>query len=171
MLCQNCQTRQAKVHYTHIINNHKIEMHLCEQCAEVKSGIVIAMPLDLNNMLSSLVNLQQKNTRGEESDGEVCSKCGMKYSDFLQTGKMGCSNCYRIFADRLTPLLQRIHRGVTHSGKVPARAGKELKAAREIEDLKEQLKTAIQREEYEKAAVLRDKIKDAENMILQERKR
>ncbi len=162
MLCQNCQKRQAKVHYTHIINNRKVEMHLCEQCAELKSGIVIAIPLDLNNMISSFMSIQQENCKAADAGDEACPKCGMKYENFIKTGKMGCSNCYQMFGDRLIPLLQRIHRGVSHCGKVPASFGESMKAVKEIENLKEELKAAICREEYEKAAVLRDKIKEAE---------
>jgi protein arginine kinase activator len=82
--------------------------------------------------------------------------------DFRRTGRVGCGNCYAAFKNEMIPLVKRIHGGVQHTGKVPKRTGGLLKVRRDIDKLKEELKTSIDNEEYEKAAEIRDKIKELE---------
>lgn len=72
---------------------------------------------------------------------------------------MGCDKCYAQFKDRLLPLLKRVQGNTRHSGKLPRRVGDGLRTKRELERLQEELERAVKAEEYEKAVVLRDKIK------------
>ncbi|MDD4493907.1 MAG: UvrB/UvrC motif-containing protein [Eubacteriales bacterium] len=169
MLCQNCQKKVANVHYTHIVNNQMVEMHLCEQCAKQKSILNISIPLDINSFLGGFMGVPHEVQHPASFCSAACDKCGMMYDEFMRTGNMGCSNCYTLFGNRLIPILKRIQRGVTHTGKVPGKAGEGLKAEREIEKLKQELNAAVQKEEYEKAAELRDKIKEAENRLAHKR--
>ena len=56
-------------------------------------------------------------------------------------------------------MLLKVHRGENHKGSVP-HSSPEKKVSTDA--LKEELKAAIEREDFEKAAVLRDKIREEE---------
>jgi protein arginine kinase activator len=94
--------------------------------------------------------------------GITCPLCGSTASDISRTGKVGCAQCYDTFADMLTPYIKRIHGNTEHTGKIPSDAGAEIKTKRQLVQLKEELKKAIENQEFEKAAELRDRIKDIE---------
>lgn len=163
MLCQHCQKRVANVHFTQIVNNNKVEMYLCEQCAKEKGKISFASPLNANDFFSGLMGYANAaSSITSDIQSNVCEKCGMSYEEFQKVGKLGCSNCYTVYGDKLSPLLKRIHGSVEHHGKVPHRISEAVKATREVEKLKLELGKAIQEEEYEKAAQLRDRIKSLE---------
>ncbi len=166
MLCQNCQKRVAKVHFTHVVNGIKTEMYLCEQCASEKGQSGIGQ-FSVNDFLAGLMGTGFGQPEGyvdlPHEERLVCEKCGMTFEEFQRAGKLGCDNCYRIFAGRLKPLLKRLHGSSQHNGKKPERALKEDRALKEIERLKEQLNKAVEKEEYEKAAEIRDKIKELES--------
>jgi protein arginine kinase activator len=164
MLCQNCNKRTANVHFTKIINNKKIEMYLCEQCANEKGQFSFGSPLDVTNFLFGYANSGNDAAYNISAvKNTVCQKCGMGYEDFLKTGKMGCGECYNTYREKLKPALKRLHGSFKHSGKVPLRLSKEKDLSLQIERLKEMLDRAVQNEEYEKAAELRDKIRAMEN--------
>jgi protein arginine kinase activator len=91
-----------------------------------------------------------------------CPNCGLTYQNFRKIGRLGCSECYEAFKKELSPLLKRIHGADRHIGKVSLKGGKTIKDTRTLRDLKVQLEKAIQTEEFEEAAKLRDKIKDFE---------
>ena len=89
----------------------------------------------------------------------TCPQCGMSWSDFSQTGLLGCEHDYPAFDKDLTPLLQRAHDGATHHfGKVPTRArGTTVPVKRQVDlnRLRKELSRAVEAEDYEKAAKLR----------------
>ena len=101
----------------------------------------------------------------EQAHETTCPNCGMSYNDFLETGKIGCSVCYDTFRSQLEPVLRRIHGSSTHTGKIPHRSGGNLELKHEMMQLKENLKAAVEHEEYEKAAVYRDKIHALEQTL------
>ncbi len=166
MICQNCHKRIANVHLTQVINDSKVELHLCEQCAGEKSGFGYGAPLGISNFITGLLGLSGtgRDMAAEPSAATVarCDKCGMSMSDFQQSGKMGCGECYRAFSDIVRNLLKRIHGNASHTGRMPVRLSATVMTDREIEKLKESLSEAIRNEEYEKAAELRDRIKGLE---------
>lgn len=106
-----------------------------------------------------------------------CSLCGSSFDDIANRGKLGCAECYEQFGDRLAPTIERMHGRTKHIGKLPGRPAapnnpiqtermekkKEARAADTLEELRNQLRMAVAAEEYEKAAVLRDRIKEMEN--------
>lgn len=96
------------------------------------------------------------------TDNLKCSQCGLTFQGFSQTGRFGCSQCYNTFKGQMSPLLRRIHGKTYHVGKVPRRTGGQLRIKHEINRLKGELQEAINAEEYERAAVLRDQIKQIE---------
>lgn len=163
MLCQLCNKRIANVHLTQVVNSNKVEMYLCEQCAKEKGSFGIGSPFNLNNFFTGLIGYGDDDSYiAQKPKTQECNKCGMSYDEFQKTGKLGCNNCYELFGDRLKPLVKRLHGNTEHSGKVPEKISKNVAVSREITKLKEQLGKAVQNEEYEKAAELRDKIKNLE---------
>ncbi len=85
--------------------------------------------------------------------------CGSSYSKFKQTGKFGCPECYNSFKSKLSPLFKGIHGHNEHIGKVPERGNQAVVKKREITKLREELEELVAIEAFEKAAVVRDKIK------------
>ncbi len=163
MLCESCQKRAATVHFTQVVNNTKVEKYLCEQCAKDKKQFTISSPMSLNDFFSGFMGFVSDERRALQDLQEIqCQQCGMRYEEFQKLGKLGCGNCYEVFGERLNPLIKRVHGTLQHNGKVPEKVSKSIKASQEVEKLKGLLNDAIRREEYEKAAELRDKIKSME---------
>lgn len=167
MMCQNCNQREANVHITKIVNGVKNELHLCEECAKQKQELNMThfnfgMPLSFQNIFEGFVEASGNIPHYIKEERE-CPVCHLKFNDFKRTGMLGCGNCYNAFKDDMTPLIRRIHGNIEHTGKVPARTGGALKVRREIGRLKEELKLAVNHEEYERAAKLRDEIKNLES--------
>ncbi|HOQ36923.1 MAG TPA: UvrB/UvrC motif-containing protein [Acetivibrio sp.] len=163
MLCQKCQKRVAKVQLTQIINNNKSVLFLCEYCAREEEKYNFGSPFSINDFLSGIMGFPYMTSVPQHNQNLICDKCGMSYNEFNKTGKIGCSNCYKVYGDKLVPLLRRLHGNIQYNGKIPSRAFGSVKLSREITKLKEQLDAAIKNEEYEKAAVLRDQIRNLES--------
>lgn len=168
MLCDICTKNQATVHLTEIVDEQMTELHLCEECAKQKS-VQMEQQFGLSDLLGGLVDFG-KHIEGKEASKVKCPSCNLSYDDFKKIGKLGCSNCYNSFARYLTPLLKRIHGSSIHTGKSPRdvasppRAGivkkSEVKIPKsDLQDLKARLLEVIKLENFEEAAILRDKIK------------
>ena len=72
MLCQDCKKREAQVHLTQIINNEKIALSLCKECAAARGfhSPLDNIPFPLAEILSGLA------TRGRSSSARP-SRCQM----------------------------------------------------------------------------------------------
>ncbi len=161
MICQRCKKSNATVHLTDIVKNEKREKHLCDQCA-AEEGITIKTHTPLNQLLSNFV-MQQEGAR--ELANLTCEHCGMTFLEFRNNGLLGCPEDYTAFESALLPLLERAHgEGATHHvGKSPkAMTDESERRQRDIARLRRELSLAIEREDYETAAALRDKIKAVE---------
>ncbi|MBE6992698.1 MAG: hypothetical protein E7430_09055 [Ruminococcaceae bacterium] len=101
-------------------------------------------------------------TEQKLSDGITCPLCGATANTIKKTGKAGCAKCYEVFASVLDPYIKRIHGSVTHNGRIPGGGTPEQKQEREISQLRQQLKSAVEAEDYLKAAELRDRIRELE---------
>ncbi len=169
MLCDICHKREATIHITEIINDEVKELHVCQKCAEAES-IKMQQAFGMADLLSGLVEFP---SLIEEKEELKCPACGMSYSDFRRLGKLGCGDCYKAFRKVLLPLLKNIHGSTHHIGKEPERMiamekEPKIKKAKiatkkdRITELRERLQKAIHGEEYEEAAVLRDRIRALE---------
>lgn len=165
-MCERCGQNPATVHVTYVVNGSKSEHLLCEACAKQEGHWPgMAVPGHLVVPVGSLLGglLPSAKPQGTPDWARVqCSQCGWTPGQFQETGRLGCDRCYESFAPLLGPLVQRIHGSGEHRGKIPARAGSTLKALRELEALRDQLRDAVQREEFETAAALRDRIRELE---------
>ncbi|MCU6711626.1 UvrB/UvrC motif-containing protein [Paenibacillus sp. J5C_2022] len=169
MYCQECGKRPATLHFTKIVNGDKTEFHICESCAREKGEGIPGSPnsFSIHSLLSGLLDFQ---SMGGASPGSLgappqstrCEECGLTYAQFSKIGRFGCSSCYQQFADRLDPLLKRVHGSTVHSGKIPKRSGGKIQRKREIEELRGDMQKHIENEEFEQAASLRDRIRELE---------
>ncbi|OQB15246.1 MAG: UvrB/uvrC motif protein [Firmicutes bacterium ADurb.Bin193] len=156
MLCQNCSKKHATVHFVKIINGVKTEMHLCEKCAPMAQQEFPSIE-SFDIKVSDIINSFFGGSIGLLSG--KCDTCNTTFNMFSQTGKLGCPDCYDAFWDKLQDPLRRIHGGVRHTGKIPKRTGGKTVG---LEKLKEDLKNAIAREDFENAAIIRDEIRRLE---------
>ena len=160
MLCELCKQAQATVHLTEIVNDQMTELHLCEACANQK-GAQVESHFGLADMLSGLSDFG-KTQEPEEITTKACPNCGMTYEDFRKVGRLGCAQCYATFKRSLGSLLKRIHGSPVHLGKSPAGLVKPAASKAELSELKKKLGRAIEKEEFEEAAQLRDQIRRME---------
>jgi len=161
-VCDICGKKDATVHLTEIINDKVTKLHLCEDCAKDK-GAEMEEHFGLSDLLAGFADL---GVAAEQEIGEKikCPSCGFTYQDFKKVGRLGCSECYEAFKKHLVPLLKRIHGSERHIGnKVPLTIGKSVKDATTLQELKIGMEKAIQLENFEEAAKLRDKIKEIES--------
>jgi protein arginine kinase activator len=163
MLCDLCGKNQATVHLTEIIDDQMRELHLCEECASKKS-MQMEQQFGLADLLAGLAEFG-KPEETVEAAGLKCSNCGLSYQDFKKTGRLGCSECYSSFKKLLLPLLRKIHSSTQHVGKSPYKGVAPKPRKKEkvgLAELRLRLQKAIEKEEFEEAARLRDKIREIE---------
>lgn len=168
MICQNCGKNEATTHIKRVVNGDTTETHLCAECAQhlgygdMFSGFGLNLDDFFGNFLGDTV---QKLSSPVE---QRCPKCGSTFGDIVNSGKIGCSECYRTFYDKLLPSIQRIHGRIKHSGKFVSVQPKNEKIPEPIkenplEKLQKDLEKAVANQEFEQAAVIRDKIKEIED--------
>lgn len=168
MLCENCGQNEATIKFTQIINGKKTEMMLCEECGQ-KMGISdmnFEMPIDISNFLGDLIMDEESSSfmpLNSNSSKLKCDKCNMTYEEFLNEGKFGCEECYKVFGDKIDSLLKSIQGTEKYIGRKANHNEnnviEEVKENNKIEELQRQLKNAIKEEKYEEAAKIRDEIK------------
>ena len=157
MLCQMCKKRQATIHLTEIVQNQKKEVHLCENCAE-KQGVVKTQ-MSIADFLSGLASGGKAKVK-EKLPDLACPSCGMTLSEFQSRGRFGCADDYGAFRERIMPLIEKIHDATQHLGKMPARTDREVAREKSLRQLQAELKRAVEREAYEEAARIRDRIRE-----------
>lgn len=156
-----------------VVGLNKTELKVCNECANYLLGLTISSisfsQHNINEILISLLSSFEKYAQDEnvkENKKEMnCPRCRMTYIEFIQTGRLGCSQCYETFMKNINPILGRLHENSQHTGKVPLKMKVYFDRLRKIKDFKNELQQAIIREEYESAAILRDKILDEENRL------
>jgi len=173
MTCDICAKKKATVHLTEIVDEQMSEMHLCEECARQKSS-QMEQQFGLADLLAGLSDTSKTaNSKDSEKSTLKCTRCDLPYEDFRKFGRLGCGECYTSFKEHLTGLLRKIHGSNKYLGKKPAKNGEDqttaspeavaaLVASDNLSDLKQQLHSAIGAEDFEKAAQLRDKIRNLE---------
>ena len=161
MQCDICGKKKATVHLTEIVDDQMSEMHLCEECARQKS-VQMEQQFGLADLLAGLADFG-KSTKEEVRESIKCVNCGMSYDEFRKFGRLGCSQCYESFKMHLGTLLKKVHGSNHHLGKSPTKIPQgEKKMIEDIQELKMQLEKAIQMEDFERAAEIRDKIRSIE---------
>jgi len=150
--CNVCD-KPATVHLTQIVNNKVHKVDLCEECAQAKG---VTDPSGF-----SLADLLLKASLNPEATGTSpasCPECGLTPADFKKHGRFGCPTCYDTFLNLIEPMLDNMHKGVAHVGKVPQRALERKNLHDQLTKLEVDLNEAVKSERYEEAARYRDEI-------------
>ena len=161
MLCDNCRERDAAVHLTQIQENQVVQLHLCEKCAAAKGVETTVGSLPKHPLGEFLSQVQaQAGTAAGRGDAARCHFCSSTMKDFRATGRLGCAHCYQAFETSLRDLLRRVHNSGRHVGRrydPPAPPMSEKLSL--LGELRQRLRRAIENEEFELAADLRDRIR------------
>jgi protein arginine kinase activator len=164
MECDQCGRNEAVIHLTQIENNDMNTFHLCESCAAEK-GLEPGVNVGNFPLTDFLAQMGKGSGEAVATDGP-CAYCRMSLDDFKKTGRLGCPHCYVTFEGHLRSLLRRLHGGTQHVGKVylppdPSAAERQ----EQIAGLRRKLDKAVATEDFERAAQIRDRIRELETSI------
>ncbi len=161
MICNICKDKVATIRLKEIISDTVTELHLCQACFEAREQ----EGTDTGNVLpgKTLGSLEGQFKGKTESRTKQCHVCGVTEAQFHAKGRFGCSSCYEAFSLSLESVLTKIHGSTEHRGKRPRQAARNLDLKTELRQLQGDLQKAILSENYERAAKLRDRIKQFEN--------
>jgi protein arginine kinase activator len=160
MLCENCGDKNARVHYTQIEKNEMHTYHLCEDCAAAKG---LQPGVNVGNFPLTDFLAQMSKAGADSAAAAPCAFCGLTLEDFKKSGRLGCPHCYVSFDSHLSGLLRRLHGGTQHVGKVylppdPSQGAQQERLA----GLRRKLDRAVESEDFERAAQIRDMIRTLE---------
>ncbi|MBQ2890451.1 MAG: UvrB/UvrC motif-containing protein [Clostridia bacterium] len=158
MKCQRCNEREANTHIQKIVNGKKTEYFLCDKCAAEAGEFKVVFDTDFDEFFGGFLGKPMGLT--PKTSSAMCTGCGMTLSEFMKNGRLGCSRCYEDFKGALLKPLRQIHGEASHKGKIPKRSGEKISTQTKIKKLQAELDTAVLNQEFEKAAELRDKIKE-----------
>lgn len=159
MRCMRCQERESVVQLHQIVNDQAVVVHLCQQCA-LEQGLEVEVGLE-SNPLSGFLAMLEKSPK----DPAACPGCGATLEDYRATSRLGCPECYTAFARPLRDLLRRVHGSSRHTGQHPATPSADAEAPDRraaAQQLREELEAAIAEERFERAAELRDLLRNLE---------
>lgn len=186
MLCERCKIREANIQYTEVINGVRTEHNFCAQCAkEMDFGPYSAIfdgEFPLVKLLSGLLGGELPVQKTGIHQQIVCPNCGTTYEEFIENSQFGCSDCYSVFDLLIHENIKQLQGSECHKGKTPKSREKKLEHREQqheettqavVEDafsrdevqekiraLDRQLKKALKAEDYETAAICRDKIRE-----------
>ncbi|NNJ31843.1 UvrB/UvrC motif-containing protein [Lacrimispora defluvii] len=177
MLCEKCKIREANIQYTEVVNGVKKEHHFCAQCAkEMDFGVYAAIfdgEFPLGKLLSGLLGIEDTEKGPDKLQQIACPTCGTSYSEFVKDSRFGCADCYSVFGPLMEDSIKQLQGSLMHTGKTPAfqRMDHESQnedsqedgsdsSRNELCELDARLKEALRFEDYETAAVCRDRIKE-----------
>lgn len=161
MICESCGKNPATTHVKTIIDGELSEYSLCAQCAQ-KLGYG-SLLTGLGCSFGSLLGGFFGDSDYEEESVIRCKCCGSSFDDIARSGKVGCAECYHTFSDRLYPLIQRLHGAAKHRGKVPGGELLSVQPQNKLSVMRTELREAIDAENFEHAAELRDQIRALES--------
>ncbi len=160
--CDHCD-KPAVVHNTAIVKGVLHESHLCEEHASA-AGIQVPQTPVIGKLIAQFTASTglpgAQGAPAARTKGPTCPRCGMNYSEYRQHGVLGCGDCYQSFASTLDVVLDRAHGACQHVGKAPAQVGDALQRAAVLQQLLRELEASVRAEQYERAAKLRDQIKE-----------
>jgi len=168
MLCEKCKKKEATVMYKENINGHKGSYALCADCAAEIGAFDSAKKLisdpfeEMNSLFGSLFGITQYQKK-QIADEKKCSLCGITFKELAAEGMAGCPQCYSDFAEELHTSIARIHGSTVHNGAAPSKFTEGREKKRRIEALEKELRDAVEAEEYEKAASIRDTLREIRN--------
>ncbi len=166
--CLQC-SKNAVLHITEIRNNEARAVHLCESCAQdYLGGGDLDDPTAGDTDLAEKISKLAEEDDLDEMDNVECPNCGIRFNEFRAKGRLSCPQCYDAFGEELLSLLDNIHGNVQHTGKFPRRNPGDSQKHYELIKLRNELRQAVEAEDYETAAKLRDSIQALETTLAEE---
>lgn len=175
MLCEKCKKRPASVYYNYTLNGLSKDIRLCSECAEElafngnNSGVDDSLFSGLfgeyfgkSSYIPFITTLGQ-NTKAQQHKEKICPSCGMSESEFHRGGRFGCKECYTTFESTVKEILGKLHVSCEYKGKLFDGTNSEMSLERRIEKLRTEMHSAVEKQDYEEAARLRDAIKMLES--------
>jgi len=156
MLCERCKQNFATINITHNINGTVTKVNICDICS-VEIAVAEYAQKTFKALFGKLQDIAQDLT--QENNANICSICSLTYEDFTNGGNLGCSDCYQSFSHILKKVLQETQAGDTHKGEIPWRTHQNLIKERRIEALEQEKQRAVEQEDFDLAAELRDQIR------------
>lgn len=153
MKCDICKNT-ASVFYTQVVEGKMAKSSWCASCAEAQ-GVTDPAGSHLLNLLAEDAGMVVED---DFAGNEACSKCGFNLEDLQKTGRLGCPQCYQSFRQLLAARIEGMHRGVKHQGRVPKGLAQAQFTREAVAELEMQLNLAVEAEDFEEAARLRDQI-------------
>ena len=153
MICELCNLNKATVYLKQVINGSEKELFVCEECSG-QHEFEVPSSMGMGDFLFGVGVKNKVAASSAVKDEKTCSHCHMRKSDFNKRSRMGCEHCYEVFEDELEPMLAMMHKNFQHNGKVPVNAEISISLKR----LEHDLKAAIEVQNFEKAAEIRDNI-------------
>lgn len=165
--CLQC-SKPAVLHITEIRDNEARALHLCEGCAQEYLGGGDEQSASTPDDLAAKINQLAEDEDFSDMDRVECPNCGITFNEFRAKGRLSCPQCYEAFGDELLSLLESIHGDTQHTGKFPRRNPGTSQKHYELIRLRTELRQAVDSEDYESAASLRDRIADLESSLAEE---
>ncbi len=157
MLCKRCRKNLATVRYAEVVDGHVRHIGLCPEClAKYEADSVVGF--ELSKPVSGADRRQADFDSVSEGVEERCKACGHGQSRRLETGRVGCCQCYETFSEDVESFLARLHPAVRHRGKTPYVDDARVRVLADLQSKRALLRSALQTENYEEAAHLRDEI-------------
>ena len=185
MRCQCCEQAPATIHIRDVEDWQVSDVLLiCDACAQVVVPQFMMQGSELPSCKTVLGRAKEGIGKAQEviedsNDSElpeveeeispICTSCDLTFAEFQKAGRLGCPSCYEAFQEQIDPILDRIHGGndIEHKGRSPGSPAETSRAAcrQRIQKLTRQMEAAVDEENYEKAAELRDKISELETEL------
>lgn len=171
MLCQKCHKNLATVRYAEVVNGKVTDLHLCPECLSrqqetAASGFELGGPVPSASGISTgVVQRRLRTERARLKAPRTCRSCGSQLAKVLDSGKVGCTQCYKIFHEEVDPMLAALHGGTQHRGKASRVRDVRVRLRTDLQTKRALLRSALETENYEEAAALRDDIKQLEMVL------
>ncbi|MEA2011971.1 MAG: UvrB/UvrC motif-containing protein [Verrucomicrobiota bacterium] len=176
MLCDLCQENEASIIvHSNIEGKGQKTLHICEECAaqqglNLVEGIFDSVDLSdfINNIAGTIFDVDSSDnvdSTYEKYKKLKCKDCNLSFDEFRSTGKVGCQNCYNVFEDFLSETFINIHQGNHHLGKAISKPKEKENYRSKISKLEKKLEKIVEKEKYEEAVIVRDKIKSLKNAL------
>lgn len=161
MKCEICGIREAVVFVQQVTSTRTIEMHLCLECARDR-GISTSganMEVSLDNLLSGLL---QEASSSVSPQNAACPVCGQTLNGLRRVKSAGCPECYTVFKSEIFSILKSSGLEGTYHGALPKKLAHFHSVLTDRMMLQSKMADAVAVEDYEKAAVYRDRLKSLE---------
>lgn len=180
MLCEKCKKKKATVFYNETVNSRSRSLSLCSDCASAlkkngdleeitvtSGGFGMTIPFYEDAPQDSrLIEFLGKPEKIPTDIEKFCSVCGSTRNSMARDGRVGCAACYKYFSDELSQSLDMLRSpSVAYVGSTPKKHKAKKTREEKIKALRNEMQEAIGDECFEKAASLRDEIRNLETEV------